>query len=287
MTIWGEERPQFFFLIFVMSVALRACETLMSADWGIGMQNLGARVYGIAAIMMGVAGLMWGAFAVGWIPWPTRLPAQTVLVYVVGVVFVVGGAMINVPRTAAWGAGVLTALFAVGAVLLDLAQLAMHLSDFSYWESSAEQVALAMGGLIAYAMLANPPASVRLQWIGRMLFGLCLLIFGAAHFVFAKFSATFVPSYIPPSQLFWVYATGVAQAAAGVAILSNVVPLLATRLLVVMYILFGVLVHTPRVLSATANHGNWQEFIVNLALVGVAWIVADSMANKSRLSSRQ
>jgi hypothetical protein len=58
--------------------------------------------------------------------------------------------------------------------------------------------------------------------------------------------------------------------------------LLGTRLLVVMYILFGILVHAPRVMAAPGEHGNWQEFIVNLALVGVAWIVADSLSARQR-----
>jgi uncharacterized membrane protein len=244
------------------------------------MNNLGARVYGVAAIMMGIAGILWHDFATGWIPAPADLPGRAMLAYAVGAALVAGGVLINVPRFVAWGAGILTAVFAAGLVLLDLTRLAMHVSGFDYWESSAEQVAITVGGLIALAATVNGPNGARIEWAGRFAFGLCLLIFGAAHFVFAKFSATFVPSYIPPSQMFWVYATGVAQIAAGVAILSNILPLLGVRLLVVMYILFGILVHTPRVLAGAADHGNWVEFIVNLALVGVAWIMADSLARR-------
>lgn len=242
--------------------------------------NLGARVYGLAAIIMGIAGIAWGDFAAGWIPAPATLPGRVVLAYAAGTLLLAGGMLINVPRTAKWGAALLTAVFGIGFVLLDLTRLVTHLSGFDYWESSAEQLALTLGGGIAFALLAKTTIgdTTLLQGIGRRVFGLCLLIFGAAHFVFADFSATFVPAYLPPGQMFWVYLTGVAQIAAGVAIVSGVQALLAARLLTAMYILFGILVHTPHVWAAPANHGNWVEFAVNLALVGVAWIVADSLA---------
>lgn len=244
--------------------------------------NLGTRVYGLAAAIMGVAGLLWGDFAAGWIPAPATLPGRLVLAYAVGVLLLAGGVLINLPRVAKWGAALLAVVFGVGLVLLDLTRLVTHLSGFDYWESSAEQVAMTLGGVMAFALLADmaAPTSALTLGICRRVFGLCLLIFGAAHFVFADFSATFVPAYLPPSQMFWVYLTGVAQIAAGLAVASDVMALLAARLLTLMYIIFGVLIHAPRVMSAAANHGNWVEFVVNLALVGVAWIVADSLAAK-------
>jgi uncharacterized membrane protein YphA (DoxX/SURF4 family) len=82
--------------------------------------------------------------------------------------------------------------------------------------------------------------------------------------------------------MFWVYLTGAAAIAAGLAILSGILSLLAARLLTLMYILFGILVHTPFVLAPHANHGNWVEFMVNLALAGAAWIVADTLAARNR-----
>jgi uncharacterized membrane protein len=230
--------------------------------------------------MMGVAALLWDDF-IGLIPAP-GMPGHAALATLDGALLIAGGVLINWPRFSAWGAGLLTAVFAIGLVALDLTQLATHLSHFDYWDSAVEPLAITAGGLIAFATSGklNPQISARLEWIGRSVFALCLFVFGAAHFVYATYSATFVPSYIPPSQMFWVYATGAAHIAAGLAILSGVLSLLGVRLLVVMYILFGILVHAPRIWGAAAKHGDWVEFIVNLALVGVAWIVADSLARK-------
>jgi uncharacterized membrane protein len=235
------------------------------------MNNLGARVYGVAAIMMGVAGLLWADFATGGLRIPATLPGRVLLAYAVGVLLIAGGVLINWRRV--WGAALLAAIFGIGFLLVDLVPLVMHASMFDYWEAIAEPLALTMAGLIAFAA----PSS-RLSRIATYVFGACLLVFGTAHFVFAKFSATFVPSYLPPNQMFWVYLTGVAAIAAGLALLSGILALLAARLLTVMYVLFGILVHTPIVLGPHPNHGNWIEFMVNLALAGAAWIVADTLA---------
>jgi len=238
------------------------------------MNNFGARVYGLAAFMMGVAGLLWADFATGGLRIPATLPGRMILAYTVSVLLIAGGALIQWRRL--WGAALLAAIFGAGFVLVDLAPLAMHARMFDYWEATAEPLAMTMGGVIAFAA----PSS-RLSRIAIYVFACCLLVFGTAHFVFATFSATFVPKYIPPSQMFWVYFTGIAAIAAGLAILSGILALWAARLLTLMYILFGILVHTPFVLASPAKHPVWIEFMVNLALAGAAWIVADSLAARA------
>jgi uncharacterized membrane protein len=239
------------------------------------MKDLGARVYGLAAVLMGAATLAWGDFATDWQPVPATLPGRAALVYLVGAILLMGGVLINLRRTAAWGAGVLTALFALGLVLLDVTRLAMHPGEFGYWESSAEQLALTSAGLLAFALLAR--IRLRLDSIGRGVFALCLFVFGTAHFVYADYTATLVPHWLPPGPMFWTYATGAAQIAAGLALLSGVLALPAARLLTAMYIVFGVFVHARLLLATPANHGVLVENILNLALVGAAWIVVDSL----------
>jgi uncharacterized membrane protein len=248
------------------------------------MNNLGARVYGLAAINMGIAGLLWGDFALGWMTVPATLPGRMALAYLVGALLVAGGLAINWRRASAWGAALLMVLFAVGFAFADLPRLASHASVFVYYEASAEQLALTAGGLIAYASSASigPELSSRLAFAGRFAFGLCLLIFGTAHFVYAGYTAAMVPKWLPPTQMFWTYFTGIAAFAAGLALLSDVLALLAMRLLTVMYILFGILVHARILLADPTKHESWQEHAVNLALAGAAWIVADSLAARKR-----
>jgi uncharacterized membrane protein YphA (DoxX/SURF4 family) len=95
-------------------------------------------------------------------------------------------------------------------------------------------------------------------------------------------TAPLVPKWLPPSQEFWAYATGVGHIAAGVAILTRVQARLAAILLTAMYVSFTVLVHVPLLLADSSSHANWAENALNLALIGIAWVVADSLARPKR-----
>ena len=86
-----------------------------------------------------------------------------------------------------------------------------------------------------------------------------------------------VPKWLPPTQVFWAYATGFGHLAAGVAILTGVQARLAAILLTAMFASFTPLVHVP-ILLADPSRWNWSENALNLALTGAAWVVADSLA---------
>jgi hypothetical protein len=53
---------------------------------------------------------------------------------------------------------------------------------------------------------------------------------------------------------------------------------LAAILLTAILVSFAQLVHAPMLLTDPSGRMNWTEAAVNLALVGVAWVVADSQA---------
>jgi uncharacterized membrane protein YphA (DoxX/SURF4 family) len=112
---------------------------------------------------------------------------------------------------------------------------------------------------------------------GRILFALCLFSFGLVHFVYASATASFVPKWLPPGQLFWAYVTGLAHWAACLALLSGVLAKAAARMLTVMFIVFSILVHAPSLL-ADPSHFSWAANAMNFALIGAAWLIADSLA---------
>ena len=95
-------------------------------------------------------------------------------------------------------------------------------------------------------------------------------------------TAPLVPKWLPPSQEFWGYATGVGHIAAGVAILTGVQARLAAILLTAMYASFTPLVHIPMLLADQSKQFIWSENALNLVLVGVAWVVADSLSKPGR-----
>jgi uncharacterized membrane protein YphA (DoxX/SURF4 family) len=96
-----------------------------------------------------------------------------------------------------------------------------------------------------------------------------------------KNTASLVPKWLPPTQEFWGYATGVGFVAAGLAILTRVQARLAAILMTAMLVSFGLLANGPVLLADHVSHWNWTESAVNLAVTGAAWVIADSLVADS------
>jgi hypothetical protein len=111
--------------------------------------------------------------------------------------------------------------------------------------------------------------------IGRILFGICVASFTLEQGIYLGATASLVPKWIPPGQMFWAVTTTVFFALAAVALLANRMALLAARLLTVMVVSFGLIVWVPLVLSDPHTHTNWSENAETFAIAGATWILAD------------
>ncbi len=240
----------------------------------------GWRVYGLGVIALGTVCLAWGDFDLGQ-PVPKDFPERTAFAYAAALFMLVAGAAVEWRRITAWGAAALTAYYALIVVILMNGRVVLaHYAEFGAYSGAAEQLAIAAGGLIVYAASAKIDAALaaRLTRLGQLAFGLCALLFGGAHFFYMHLTAPLVPKWLPSTPEFWGYATGVFHIAAGVAILTGVQARLAAILLTVMYASFTPLVHAPRLLADPSSYMNWTENALNLALIGAAWVAADSLA---------
>ena len=106
--------------------------------------------------------------------------------------------------------------------------------------------------------------------IDRILLGICSASFTLEQAFYLGATAKLVSKWLPPSQMFWAVATTVLFALAAVALLTNRMALLATRLLTMMLVIFGVLVWVPALLSGPHNHANWSETVAVLLTRPVA-----------------
>jgi uncharacterized membrane protein YphA (DoxX/SURF4 family) len=238
-------------------------------------RTVAVRVYGLGCAAIGLVGLAWGDFLAVWQPVPKSVPGRTALAYAVAAVFLLAGASLQFKRSSRAAALTLTLLYSLGVVLLHLPSLIAHPSVFVMWSGTAEQLALVAGGLMAYAFCLE--RTDRLARIARLIFGVCLIAFALAHLFYLKATADFVPAWIPPGQVFWAYATAAGHLAAAIAILSGIAARLAARLLTVMFIVFGALVHAPLIFADPHTHFNWAANAMNFALIGAAWLMAASV----------
>jgi len=151
---------------------------------------------------------------------------------------------------------------------------------YDRWGNFFEQFSIVSGALIVYASVSqsDPARAARLARIGYICFGICVISFTLEQLFYLSATAEFVPKWIPPGQMFWAITTTIALALAAIALLSGRSALLASRLLAVMLIGFGLLVWLPAPFADPHKLINWAGNAQNLAITGAAWIVADFLS---------
>ena len=241
------------------------------------MVGVGRRVYGLGAVALGVVVLVFGAVSPDWLPVPAHLPAAGLMARGLAGVLILSGAAVNLPRGEAVGGLVLAALFVLGMLVFEAPHTLARPASWGEWQAVAESVAMALGGVLVWALAPGVGERARVLRTARLVFGACLIVFGGSHFIYLKLTAPLVPAWLPPSQVAWAYITGVAQIAAGPAMPSGVRGRLAGVLLTIMYGIFTLLVHIPSVMAAPKSLDNWTENAINLVLIGVAWAMADNL----------
>ena len=246
------------------------------------MIQLGRHVYGLAAIATGAVGLAWGDFAAVWQPFPDGVPARQTFAYAFAAVFLVSGVLLQWRRTAQIGALACAALGLMFAGFWFGMRLLTAPEQYVMYNGVSEQLAIGLGGVAAFASLSAAPWAPRLALVARMVFGVCCVVFGGAHFVYVNETAAMVPSYLPFGGTVWAQITGVCHAAAGFALISGFFALPAARLLTLMFIGFGALVWGPMLLTAPGEHITWAGNAINLSLIGAAWMIADAIAARDR-----
>jgi hypothetical protein len=230
--------------------------------------NVGRHVFGVATLATGLITLLWHNDAHHLI----------YIVFAAAAAQIFGGAVIQFRSTAKLGAGVVGAAYLV-FVLLCVPGIVAQPKVYNSWGNFFEQFSLLTGAAMVYARLSLEA----LKRVGRICFGICAASFAIEQGVYLAPTASLVPKWIPPSQMFWAIATTVLFALAAVALLTNRMALLATRLLTTMLVIFGLLVWVPLVLSNLHSHANWSECAETFAIAGVAWILADLLGER-RLS---
>ena len=201
-------------------------------------------------------------------------PRLRYIVYFASVAQIFGGAMLQFDRAAKTAAAILGAVY-LFFVLLCVPGIFTAPQVYNSWGNFFEQLSLLTGAVIVYSRLSVGWSQETIHRTGRILLGICAASFALEQAFYLQATAQLVPKWIPASQMFWAVATTTLFALAAVALLADRKALLATRLLTMMLVLFGLVVWVPLVLSDPHSHANWSEMAETFTIAGTAWILAD------------
>jgi uncharacterized membrane protein YphA (DoxX/SURF4 family) len=250
------------------------------SDHKYAIHDLGRIVYGLAGVALGILGLAWRDFAAVWQPLENLGAGahREVIACIFAAGLLAAGAATLWRRTSAYGFLALGSLHFISA-LGWMPRIAGLPGVYGTWNGLSEQLALVSAGAVGYGTWASIDSlwKTRTVRIGTLVFGVCAISFAFGHFTAIKEAAAFVPGWIPPGQVFWVWATGAFHLLAGLAIVSGFQAALAARLLTAMMVGFGALVWAPMLFGKPADHFIQCGNAINLALVGAAWVIADSI----------
>lgn len=248
----------------------------------IRIASMGHAAFAATLIALGILGLVKREFAPIWEPVPRGLPARSMLIYLCALVSLASGIGLLWQRAAATAARVLLAFLLLWMLLLRLPLVVISFA-VNTWYSSCQTAVIVAAAWVLYAWFATDRDRQRLGFatgdkgvrIARVLYGLALIPFGLAHFMYLQATAPLVPAWLP-AHVAWAYFTGGTFVAAGIAVLIGVYARLAAALSVLQIGLFTLLVWVPVVASGGANASQWAEFIVSWSLTAGGWVVADS-----------
>jgi uncharacterized membrane protein len=250
--------------------------------------------FAISLVAFGIQQFIYGDFVPGRAPaWPAAIPGRLVWAYFSGAILIAAGAAILSGKKARWAPILTGTMILLWAFLRHLPELAADPYG-SALTNTGKSLAL-FGG--AFAVAGSLPASEgkvagvfsgiinskdRFIYLGQVCLGIFMITSGIQHFLFARFVATLVPTWIP-GPYFWTYFAGVALIAGGAGLLLPQTVRLAAALTGLMIFLWVLLLHIPRAMAATGaqNRNEWTAVFEALAFSGIAFVIAGSVRKSS------
>jgi uncharacterized membrane protein YphA (DoxX/SURF4 family) len=253
----------------------------------INLKTIGRVFFAIPIVVFGVQYLTYGRFARGLPPVPPWAPGGAAAAYLTGGLLVAGGVCILANVQVRLSSAVLGLFCFLCVAALHTMKLTTVIYQGGERTGALEALALAAAGVLA----ASSPAGLRVipgwqpftEVLGRAglyLFAFSMLIFGVQHFMYAPYIATLIPAWMP-AHLFLTYFTGAAFIAAAIAIATGIQARLGAGLLGLMFLLWTVLLHAPRVFAHIHNKDELTSLFVALAMSGGSFMVAGAVS-KSR-----
>jgi hypothetical protein len=237
----------------------------------------GRMALGASAVFFGVIALLWHD-ADTWqnLQHIWKLPFGATLGACLMAAQIAAGIGIQFPRTARPASLILGVVY-VSFSLACIPDIVAAANIYDRFGGSFFQWVSILCGAIAVFAAAEPNAA-RARAISRVVrigLGVSAISFTLGQALLLRDTASLVPRWIPPGQMFWAILTTFAFALAAIAILIHRQSRLAIRLMTLMLALFGALIWIPQIIAHPEAHFNWSECLLTFLIAGASWTVAD------------
>jgi uncharacterized membrane protein len=271
----GQERGHASLMATVQEIQRRAARVLRMRVTGAGHAIYAGAVAGLGGLLLS------GRFVYIYAPLPKWVPGRTVLAGAWGALMLLSAVALLWRKTVVSASAAVALSFLGWLLLLQLPRIITAPSNELLWSGAAQISSLVAGGWFLFASSASPAEGPG-RWLGgsrgvrwaRWTYALALPMFGLHHFL-ANGATQAVPAWLP-FRVEWLYLTGAAHIAAGIALLLGIVPRLAATLEAIMIGAFVLLVHVPGVIGAPGDRLQWTMLVDACAIGGAAWIAAAS-----------
>jgi hypothetical protein len=248
----------------------------------------GRIIFAIAVAAFGIENLICAHSTGKFLPVIPWVPSYPWLAYLTGIAFLVAAVCIAARFHLRLAAILLGLVFLACDLLLQLPQVLAAPFDVGVRTTAFETLTMCSASLM---LAAGVPAKFTGRWdgvlkkflaSGRYLFAISSIVFGIDHYLVFGLIVSLVPHWIPGGGWFWANVTALAFVAAGVSIALRWMDRLAATLLGVMFLLWFLVLHLPRVASYPRSHDpdEWSSALIALAVCGASWILAASLDKK-------
>src|SRR5258708_30294972 len=235
------------------------------------LRHFGRLCFAISIAFFGAQYLLYGRFEGGLPLVPPWTPGAPVLAYVPAVALILAALSIASPWKARQSAISLGTFLLLSFFFLHCLHLSSIVHNGTDRTRAFECLTLSAIGFSFAGILPNgrdsSASGIATNWpllVGRSLFAISMVVFGAQHFMYAGFIATLIPAWIP-LHLFWVYLTGTGMIFAGFCIATGLLASLASMGLGLMFLLWFLLLHAPPLATSPRNAAECPSALVALA----------------------
>jgi hypothetical protein len=256
--------------------------------------SLGRPVFSLANIALGVETMLCARSSAELsgqhivIPVLPFLPPVPWLAYWFGAIWIACGAGLLFERTMRTASLALGSLLFLSMLVLEVPKYAANPGSMSWRTGVFEVLAI---GTLAWLLPGPRATSSLLSHVSRYLLALSLIVFGVDHFLALAPIGTLIPDWIP-WHVFWIAVFGAGFIAAGLSIALNVLQLWGAFGIGLMFAIWVLTLHLPRVLGlyaiagAPRNPAEWSSLFIAIALWGGPWALA-GVAWRQRLVSKE